>query len=128
MYERYGKKTEILLWMKQSRKRPRVDISDSSTGSGRKASRSSYDTQVQRMGEIDEICDKLVKKHGEKYTKEQTRTWAVLIQMGKHESYEEPPDKHFFTVNKRKTGTNASVSGMPGSGVSPGKRLNMRSE
>ena len=46
--------TEILLWMKQSRKRPRVEVSDS-TGAGRKASRSSYDTQAHRMGEIDEI-------------------------------------------------------------------------
>ena len=77
------------------------------------------------MVEIDEICDKLVKQHGEKYTKEQTRAWAVLIQMGKHESYDSPPDKHFFTVNK-KAEAGASASSVPG--ISPGKRLNMRSE
>ena len=76
------------------------------------------------MAEIDKICYKLVKKHGEKYTKEQTRAWAVLIQMGRHENYDSPPNKHFFTVNKKKTG--ASASSMPG--ASPGKRLNMRSE
>ena len=124
MYKRYEKKQEILLWMKQSRKRPRAEVSDTTAGSGRKTSRSSYDKQTHRMAEIDEICDDLVKKHGEKYTKEQARAWAVLIQMGKHDSYDSPPDKHFFTVNKKKAGN--STSGL--SGVSPGKRLNMRSE
>ena len=116
--------------MKLSRKRPRAEVSNtSSMGPGRKASRSNYDTQAQRTAEIDEICEKLVKKHGEKYTKEQTRAWAVLIQMGRHDSYDSPPDKHFFTVNKKKAGASTSAaSGMPGPGVSPGKRLNMRSE
>ena len=45
MYKRYKKKTEILLWLKHSRKRPRSEVSDSSAGPRRKANRSSYDTQ-----------------------------------------------------------------------------------
>ena len=124
MYKRYEKKTDILLYMKHTRKRPRAAEVSESTGPGRKASRSNYDTQAQKMADIDEICDKLVMKHGEKYTKEQTRAWAVLIQMGRHDSYDSPPNKHFFTVNKKMAG--ASTSSMPG--ISPGKRLNMRSE
>ena len=90
MYKRYEKKTDILLYIKHTRKRPRAADDSESTGPGRKASCSNYDTQTQRMAEIDEICDTLVKRHGEKYTKEQTRAWAVLTQMGKHDSYESP--------------------------------------
>ena len=68
MHRRYEKKANILLWMKHSRKRPRAEVSNSPAGPGRKANHSSYDTQAQRMGEIDEICDEPVKKHGEMYT------------------------------------------------------------
>ena len=71
--------------MKQSKKRPRAEGSDTSAAPRCKSSCSTFDTQAQRMTEIEEICDKLAKKHGEKYTKEQTRAWAVLIQMGKYE-------------------------------------------
>ena len=60
----------------------------------------------------------VVKRRGERYTKEQTRAWAVLIHMGKRDCYESPPDKHFF----KEGGAASSV------GVSPGKRLSMRSE
>ena len=64
------------------------------------------------MAEVYEICDTLVKGHGE-------------IQMGKHDSYESSPDKHFFLkVNKKAArATNSSVPG-----ISPGEGLNMRSE
>ena len=42
------------------------------------------------MVKIDEICDDLVKKDGDKYTKEQLST-------GLGYSYDSP-DKHFFTL------------------------------
>ena len=93
MYKRYEKKTDILLYMKHTRKLPIAAEVSESTGPGRKASHSNYGTQAQRMAEI---CDKLVKKHGEKYAKEQTQAWAVLIQMGRHDTYDSPPNKHFF--------------------------------
>lgn len=71
------------------------------------------------MAELDEISDKLGKKHDSQYTREQIRTWAIMIKMGKHVSYDIVPDKLFFKTGKQKA---AYV------GVSPGKRLNMRSE
>ena len=120
MYTPYDKKN-ILLWMKQCRKRPRVEPSSSS--SNRPTSRSNYDYQTQRMAEIDSICDQLVEKHGQKYTKEQIRAWAIMIQMGKLDSHERPPDKHVFKSGKKKGDFTATAVG-----VSPGKRLNMRSE
>ena len=91
MYKRYEKKTRIMLCIKQSRKRQRDEV----TGSSSVQKTNRYDMQTQKMAEIGKICDKLVGKHGEKYTKEQTRAWAVLIQMGKHRCYQSPPDKHF---------------------------------
>ena len=67
MYKRYKKRSDILLWIKQSTK---LEASASQKTS-------KYETQVNKM------TNKLCKKHGERYTKEQTRGWAVLIHMGK---------------------------------------------
>lgn len=139
MYTRYKRGNEIVLWMKQiaSRKRSRTpaeseesssrkrsctptELECSSTSAGRKAGRSNYDKHVEKMSAVDKICDELSDKHGEKYTPEQYRCWANLIQLHKHDSYESPPNKRFFT-EKSKGATNSS-------GVSPSKRINMRSE
>ena len=139
MYMRYKRGTEIVLWMKQtaSRKRSRTPESgetdsrkrsrtpterECSTSTGRKPGRSNYDKHIEKMSAVDKICDELSDKHGEKYTPEQYRCWANLIQLHKHESYESPPDKRFFTVKSK--GAVATTS----SGVSPSKRINMRSE
>ena len=53
--------------------------------------------------------------------------------MGSHESYSDPPVKHFFTTNKRVstsiTGGEPSKRPCTGSapvGVSPGKRIDLR--
>lgn len=116
MYKCYNKRGEILLWMKQTRKRPRIEASAKSGGSTPK---SKYEGQIDKMAQLDEICEKLKEKHNLKYTMEQLRAWAVLIQMKKHDSYDNVPNKPFF---KTGNGKGSSV------GVSPGKRLNMRSE
>ena len=74
------------------------------------------------MTVVDEICDKLSAKHGDKYTLEQYWCSANLIQFQKHYSYDSPPNKHFFTDKSR--GTVAAI----GAGVSASKRITMRSE
>ena len=68
MYQRYKKKREIMLWIKQTRKRPRSENDNPSGDSCRKTSRSNYTGQLDKMAEVDEILDKLVKKHGETYS------------------------------------------------------------
>ena len=116
MYQRYTRGTEIVLWMKQtaSRKRPRTPAeSEESTSAGRKSKRSSCNRHLEIVAEVDEIYDKLSDKHGEKYTCEQYRCWANLIQLQKHDSYETPPKKRFF---KERVGSNGASST---SGVSP---------
>ena len=49
------------------------------------------------MAEVETMEDELQEKHSEsgKYTDHQLRSWAHLIQMKKHGSYDEPPDKPF---------------------------------
>ena len=84
-----------------------------------KASR--YDTHVDKMAEVTAIEDKLQEKHSGMYTDQQLRSWAHLIQMKKHSSYDEPPDKPFFCPIHKSTST-------PASAVSPGKRINMRGQ
>ena len=94
MYEMYKKKRDFLLWIKQSKKkRPRSESDNPPGGASRKSSRSSYEGHLNKMTQVDEIIGKLVKKHNEIYSQEQYRVWALLIQMGKHESYDRAPDK-----------------------------------
>ena len=57
-----------------------------------------YDHHREKLEELEEIFEKLQDEgsNKEKYTSEQLRAWAHLLQMKKHESYEKPPDKPFF--------------------------------
>lgn len=75
MYETYKRKRDIVLWMKHSRKRPRSERDDApcSENSSRKSGRSVYEGQLDKMAQVDEIIDKLVKKHHDAYSKEQYR-------------------------------------------------------
>ena len=54
----------------------------------------------------------------EQYTPVQLNCWAHMIHTHKHESLDAPPNKPFF--GKKKSGDSV--------GVSPGKRISLRSE
>lgn len=84
----------------------------------RKTSR--YDKHVDKMAEVESVEDQLREKHSGKYTDQQLRSWAHLIQMKKHESYDEPPDKPFFRSSHKSTSFAVPVS--------PGKRINLRGQ
>ena len=56
-------------------------------------------SQSKKLGEVQEIYEKLHSKHTS-YDQEQLRMWAHLIQMGKHDSYEVPPNQPFFKDTK----------------------------
>ena len=86
MYPKYKRVTKIVLWMKQTvittRKRSRTpteshksDLSkrsrtstdpESSASGGFKAGRSNYDKHIEKTTVVDEICDELSDKHGDK--------------------------------------------------------------
>ena len=116
----------ITLWVKccwQHQRKHALSPSHTSNDTLPKSKRSNYDTHLQRMSEVELIVDKLKKTHKDGYSAEQLRAWAHMIEMKRHESYDVPPDKPFFRKSRstvlRPTET---------CGVSPGKRINMRSE
>ena len=82
--------------------------------------RSIYQNHVNKMSELEEIIQELEKRQIDgKYTSDQIRVWAHMIQIKKHSSYDKAPDKPFFKVPGSSTKTE---------GISPAKRITLRSE
>lgn len=103
-WEKCGGKKEATLWChsqrpshckeaKRGSKRPR---SKSPAAKSSKPGSSRYDAHIAKMAKVDEIYQKLNDTHGNKYSAEQKRAWAHLIELGKHESVIQPPKKCFF--------------------------------
>ena len=112
MYDLHPRKKSILLRCfkktisdsSASRKRPRSS-SSSQASNAQKISRSStnYEShQRDKVEETNETLAKLEEKHGDKYSSEQLRTWANLIQLKKHSSLDTPPDYPFIRGRKKK--------------------------
>ncbi len=61
------------------------------------ARHSSYQNHLSKVAEVDSIVDELEKNNTSgQFSPEQLRAWAHMIQLNKHVSYDEPPDKPFF--------------------------------
>ena len=126
MYEASKGKCDVTVWCygpalycEPVRGTKRQQAVGTDGASAPKASR--YDTHVDRMAEVATIEDKLQEKHSGKFTDQQLRSWAHLIQMKKHSSYDEPPEKPFFHSTHKSTSTPALTT-------SPSKRINMRGQ
>ena len=136
MYQLHKGKRQVNLWCytqkkaktSTGKKRPRSSSADSDEKKGG----SKYQAHSsKKMASVDGIYEKLQEKHKGKYSPEQLRAWSHLLEMGKHGSYNEPPDKPFF--RGRKPSTVASSPGTPVKipvpvGISPCKKVNVRSE
>ena len=131
------KKTPIILWAKithaLSRARKRLtELSDNADtckkkkpddDSDKAPPRSNYKNHLNKMAEVDCIVSDLEKKHNDgKFSPEQIRAWAHMLQLKKHTSYDDPPNKPFFRHSKLKGSTAESQ------GISPAKRITLRSE
>lgn len=155
MYKCHDKRKEILLWCfkpgdlpqeKRPRKRSRSTDEDDDTP---KSSKSKRDTIAKKISEVEEIVQKLKDKHGPLYSIEKLNAWAHMINIGKHDSYETPPDLPYFRGKAAKktpspesvdtsnsnpgTSTSAGCSSdsgasPAGTGVSPAKLINMRTQ
>lgn len=79
----------LILWLKCLQQRANKRPGDSETAPPPK--RSMYESTVQKIHEVDVIVGKLKTKHEGKYTPEQIRCWANMIQIKQHDSYESPP-------------------------------------
>lgn len=143
MYKAHQGKKEILLWCYSrgqggAKKRP---LSPDSEESSKPLKSSRYTNHVEKMTEVQVIEDKLKEIHNKAgakvFSDEQLRTWAHLIQMGKHSSYDTPPDKPFWRNRKSMpTGESSTTSTSvtpdkpmpPTVTISPGKRVNLRGQ
>ena len=118
----YPSKRCLLLWLKcYSRKRS--NACDSVLPPTKRAA-SVYDKVMDKMLEVDEILTKLKEHHQHgKYTKEQLRCWAHMLQLKQHDSFDSPPCKPFFKT-RASCSSNQSTSVV----VSPGKKISLRSK
>ena len=80
------------------------------------------------LKQIEEIVDKLKQKHAKRYTIEQYNCWAHTLDMGKHDSCDQPPDLPFFVGRKKPTTSHSVVPNESDHPQSPGKRIRYRSE
>ena len=146
MYKAHQGKKEILLWCYSkgsshggAQKRP---LSPNSDDNSRPPKSSRYTNHLEKMTEVQVIEEKLKEKHNKDgakiFSDEQIRTWAHLIQMGKHSSYDVPPDKPFWKNRKRvpigSSGASSTTCATPDKSnpptvtISPGKRVNLRGQ
>lgn len=121
-------------WHKSTKSTKERETSEST-----KKTKSTYETQLKRQEEVEKIFRELEEKHSGKYKVEQLRTWAHMYHLQTHDSLDIPPDKPFFQGNVKKRSSSLTSSGerTPESkraavttraGVSPGRRVNIRSE
>ena len=119
MYVIHQGKKEILLWCyaaDQGQKR-------SQSSDEPEAKRTRYDKQTDKMSEVQEIEEKLRQKYPNgPYSEEQLRSWAHLIQMCKHSSYDVPPNKPFWKTRSKQISSGTEIA------ISPGKRVNLRGQ
>ncbi len=135
MYKTYEGKKDIMLWVYLgTKKRPRSPDPESSS----KSRKTKYDVHTHKMLEVKDIADDLETRHGSGYTPEQYSVWAHMIHLRKHQSRDHPPDKPFFRGSKKQStprecaqSTHSSSSTSTGAlptGISPGKRIQLRSQ
>ena len=120
MYSVHSGKKQIILWVKVIKgKRP---LAANNTGT-KKQCKTNHEGHLEKMSEVQIIVEELQERHGssKKYSDEQLRAWAHMIQLKKHDSYETPPDKPFFKSHKK-----AKV--LTENSLSPGKRISYRTE
>ena len=145
MYHTFAGKNEIILWCysplptsAHTGKRPRSELRRTPSPERRcsKAPRSTnYSHHQKKMDELDVIYQELAEKHEKAYSPEQLRAWAYLLQMNKHDSYDEPPNKPFFrnknSHKKDETNKAECSSQLPTAStvsISPGKHVSMQGQ
>ena len=136
----YRGKYHILLWCyltsvtsvsKQhttGKKRKLGDDCDSAS------SQSKRTAAQKKIDEVEDIVSKLRENHGNSFKIEHLNAWAHLIHIGKHSSYDTPPNYPYFVGRKSfhtssKDNPESDLASNPGkSDLSPGKRVQLRSQ
>ncbi len=106
MYKVYLRKREILLWCsareENERAKKRTHSPVSTSKSNKQPRTTKYGEYRDKMTEVESIEEKLCEKHEGRFTSEQYRAWAHLIQLKKHDSLEDPPNKPFWRGSSQK--------------------------
>ena len=110
MYEEYRlKRCVIRLWCLCETKDNAVAVDTKKHGreneEGEPLSSAKRGTCQQRMQAIEDIVDKLREKHEGEFSIEKLNAWAHMIHMGKHASYDNPPDLPYFKKCSKKSGS-----------------------
>ena len=132
MYILHKCKRDVLLWCYG-------DVDEQSTASrkrtqaaGDSASSSKRQAIAKSISEVEEIIKKLKEKHGDAFSVEKLNCWAHMLNVGRHSSYDEPPDFPFFKRPKNDKHSGASVSGTSSAvstaADSPTKRVGLRAQ
>lgn len=137
MYTLYAAKKAVLLWCylpgnDKKSKRSQAPSSGEAPASKRAKCAQANDDKISKARKVFET---LLEKHSAWYKSEQLHAWAQLIEMKKHESLETPPDLPFFRGNRSprqkegdKAPTTPSKTATNMVGISPGKKIHMRTE
>ena len=136
----YQKKKEILLWCYALL--PGNDASEKDAPRKAKDSENASDSSKcgKKIRKLRDIVSELKEKHGTKYSPELLTSWAHMVDMEKHDSYDEPPNLPFFVGCKNPTkkttdhekAAEVEIDSAPDSrlptGTCLGKRIKYRSE
>ena len=109
MYTEYqeAKKTEIIIWCDgRAKTLPSKSVSVkrkcvSESNSKKKPRMTSAEINSKTLDEVDTVYQKLDNKHSGKFDADRLRMWAHLINMGKHSSFETPPDYPFVRIKDK---------------------------
>ena len=138
MYKEYKGKNEVLLWFyipSGSADDAGRRVRSRSPDPGKKRPTKKQSNYENKLDEVEAVVEKLKEKHLGKYPEEKLRMWGHLIQMGKHASYDDPPNLPFFRKGQKSVGYSCNPIvdvptnlGVFSQGISPSKRLQMRSQ
>ena len=113
MYRLHPNRNEILLWCytceqpgsktQPTRKRSASKDQHREGEDGPAKAKAKCQSCANKISEVEAIVKQLQEKHDSQYTVEQFNAWAHLLHMGKHGSYDSPPDLPYFRGYKKKT-------------------------
>ena len=100
MYDTFTGKKSIQLW---------CYTHATTTRSQKETSKDMSASSESQKSDVDAVYEQLREKHTS-YDEERLRMWAHLVQMGKHASLDEPPDKPYFCGRKRPNNEHDALS------------------
>jgi hypothetical protein len=89
-----------------------------------------YKNIAQKISDVELVVMRLKEKHASLYSVEKLNARAHMIDIGKHDSYDVPPDLPYFRgrITKSPTTPGSSPQPVTSCSASPSKRISMRTQ